>query len=315
MKKFIITIDTEGDNLWAWKPGDKITTNNAQYLQRFQDLCNDYGFKPVWLTNYEMISDDKYVDFISRVEEQKLGELGMHLHAWNNPPVYELPKVQDGAPYLIEYPKDIMEAKISYLTNLIKSKTGITPVSHRAGRWAMNQGYFDLLIKYGYKVDCSITPHIDWSACFGQTDGSKGSDYSQYGDLPEKIYDSTKKDFLLEVPVTVKYSHKFFKPDEISLRNLGGAFYRTFCGQNVWLRPNGRNFAQMDWLVRNIAKTENDYLMFMLHSSELMPGGSITFKSSESIEKLYINLKKLFKNISCVYEGITLRDYYLSKGI
>ena len=55
MKKFIITIDTEGDNLWEWKFGDAITTENVKYLPRFQNLCNDFGFKPVWLTNYEII--------------------------------------------------------------------------------------------------------------------------------------------------------------------------------------------------------------------------------------------------------------------
>ena len=28
MKNFIITIDTEGDNLWSWKEGNKITTKS-----------------------------------------------------------------------------------------------------------------------------------------------------------------------------------------------------------------------------------------------------------------------------------------------
>ncbi|WP_395754844.1 hypothetical protein [Edwardsiella ictaluri] len=49
---FIITIDTEGDNLW--QNHDRITTENARYLPRFQLLCEKYGFKPVYLTNYEM---------------------------------------------------------------------------------------------------------------------------------------------------------------------------------------------------------------------------------------------------------------------
>ena len=30
-KKFLITIDTEGDNLWAWKQGDAIRTENVLY--------------------------------------------------------------------------------------------------------------------------------------------------------------------------------------------------------------------------------------------------------------------------------------------
>ena len=40
MKSFIITIDTEGDNLWAYHKGDPIKTENVKFIPRFQDLCN-----------------------------------------------------------------------------------------------------------------------------------------------------------------------------------------------------------------------------------------------------------------------------------
>ena len=49
--------------------------------------------------------------------------------------------------------------------------------------------------------------------------------------------------------------------------------------------------------------------MFMLHSSEMMPGGSPTFKTQESIEILYRDLERLFQHVSKNYEGITLREY------
>ncbi len=40
---FIITIDTEGDNPWA-NPRE-ITTRNAEYLPRFQSLCERFLFE------------------------------------------------------------------------------------------------------------------------------------------------------------------------------------------------------------------------------------------------------------------------------
>ena len=166
-KYFIITIDTEGDNLWKWKKEDPITTENAKFLQRFQNLCDRYGFKPVWLSNYEMLNDSFYVNFISKVVNNNCGEIGMHLHAWYSKPDFELSDHYDGAPYLIEYPVEIMEAKIEYMTHLIESRVGIKPVSHRAGRWAINETYIRILIKNGYKADCAITPGIDWSKCPG----------------------------------------------------------------------------------------------------------------------------------------------------
>lgn len=51
--------------------------------------------------------------------------------------------------------------------------------------------------------------------------------------------------------------------------------------------------------------------MFMLHSSELMPGGSPNFKTVESIEKLYNNIEYIFQYIKNKgYIGMTLNEYY-----
>ena len=61
-----------------------------------------------------------------------------------------------------------------------------------------------------------------------------------------------------------------------------------------------------------VEKTKNrNYIEFMLHSSELMPGGSPTFKTKQSIEKLYDDMNILFSEISRQRKGITLSDYAL----
>src|SRR5262252_5784664 len=97
---FIITIDTEGDDIWS-KPRE-ITTRNAGYLPRFQALCERFGFKPVYLTNYEMAMSDAFVEFGRDALARGVGEIGMHLHAWNSPPI--VPLTSDDfrfQPYLI----------------------------------------------------------------------------------------------------------------------------------------------------------------------------------------------------------------------
>lgn len=75
---FLITIDTEGDNLW--QKNDSITTENAKYLPRFQAVCEKYGFKPVYLTNYEM-AIDPFLLSLARRDCPGTAEIGMHLHA------------------------------------------------------------------------------------------------------------------------------------------------------------------------------------------------------------------------------------------
>lgn len=304
MKKFIITIDTEGDNLWEWKEGKDITTKNVYTLQRFQDLCDKYNFKPVWLSNWEMLQNDDFVTFIKKGLKRGTCELGMHLHAWNNPPFYELPcNNKSGQPYLIEYPVDIMEQKIEHITNAFIEKFGFVPKSHRAGRWAINDDYYRLLHKYGYKIDCSVTPGISWKTSCGMTPGFTGMDYSGFQKEPYII------NGILEVPVTTLFTHKIFPLKNENRNRKIRRFYHSLKGRIIWLRPNGKNLKEMLWLVDKITVSDVNYIMFMIHSSELMQGGSPTFKNIEDIEHLYSDLEVLFHYISFGYKGITLKEY------
>jgi hypothetical protein len=58
---FIVTIDTEGDDIWNGPR--EITTCNARYLPRFQELCERFGLKPTYLVNYEMAVSPAFVEF------------------------------------------------------------------------------------------------------------------------------------------------------------------------------------------------------------------------------------------------------------
>ncbi|MCL1927431.1 MAG: hypothetical protein FWG07_01375 [Treponema sp.] len=314
MKFFIITIDTEGDNLWDHRLGDTITTKNARFIPRFQELCDKYNFFPVYLVNYEMAQDSFFVDFAKKNLNRNTCEIGIHPHAWNNPPFYDLKKAGNtyGLPYLIEYPESIMKEKINVLFNLLKETFQCDIVSHRSGRWAANQVYYDLLINYGVKIDCSVTPHVSWKNAKGLTPNSKGSDYRKSPEKPFFIKHSIEDHSLLEIPVTIRMLRHF----SVNFKKLFHPKYfasiimETINGKPIWLRPNGNNASSMLALIHNIKESEADYLMFMLHSSELMPGGSPKFKTLESIENLYHQLDMLFNIASKDFHGITLRDYY-----
>ena len=61
-------------------------------------------------------------------------------------------------------------------------------------------------------------------------------------------------------------------------------------------------------------ESETDYLMFMMHSSEMMPNGSPYFKNEADIDKLYNDIEELFKYVSSLgYKGVTIHDYYCLK--
>ena len=306
---FIITIDTEGDNLWSHPL--KIETKNTKGLYRFQELCNKFGYKPVYLTNYEMAMDDEFVEFGEICSANGQCEIGMHLHAWNSPPLFKLTENDMlHQPFLYEYPVNIIDEKIKYMTNLLRSRFSTKIVTHRAGRWAMSEEYFSILSKYGYLVDCSVTPGVDWSNVKGNPDGKGGADYHSFP-LREYFIKDTK---LLEVPVSIigMPRYRLFSAFNIIKKKLPKAFYKV-CFQNIWLRPNGKNLDKMKNLVDETIESDIGYLEFMIHSSELSAGLNPYFASADDINKLYSDLEELFCYISNYAEGCTLNEFYMLK--
>jgi len=54
------------------------------------------------------------------------------------------------------------------------------------------------------------------------------------------------------------------------------------------------------------------HLDFSLHSSELMPGGSPTFRDATDVERLYEDLEILFGELSSWCRGVTLKEFHTS---
>ncbi|MBF0290428.1 MAG: deacetylase [SAR324 cluster bacterium] len=311
----LITIDTEGDNLWS---GSKTTTTkNAQYLPRFQILCERYGLKPTYLTNYEMALSPVFQEFGKDLIHRQAGEIGMHLHAWNNPPLS--PLTSDDMkfhPYLIEYPLDVVREKITVMTDLLEETFEVKMVSHRAGRWSFNEIYAQILIEKGYHVDCSVTPFVSWKTHVGDPSQAGGTDYSQfqteaYHIDPQNIA-RTGKSPLLEIPMTVAplqnkavyWMNKKLKKNTLLQKGMNRI------SPPVWFRPKKGNLMETIALIQQSLRQKKKYVQFMLHSSELMPGGSPTFPQNDDIEKLYDDLETMFGVLQERFIGMTLNEFY-----
>ena len=298
MKKFLISIDTEGDNLWQWDGKTSITTRNVDYLSRFQALCNRYGFKPTYLTNWEMISDPKFCELTKAWVSNGQCEIGMHLHAWNTPPIVEKKQKYGGLPYITEYSEQIIYEKHQYLKTEIEKYLDVSPKTYRAGRWATNKELFRVLDSLGFIADCSVTPGISWENCSGATVAG-GNNYRSF---LNKAYCLT--DNMVEIPLTSKRIHcPYGKTVKSIVKNM-------LIGIEGNLRLATSSLELMMRLTTKIESEENDYLEFMLHSSELMPGGSPYFRTENDIEEMYKEMEAYFKWIvEKDYEGIMLKDY------
>lgn len=313
--QFLVTIDTEGDNGWALPRVD--TTANSAYLPRFQALCEKYGLKPTYLTNYEMALCPVFREFGRHVVRAGTAEIGMHLHAWNSPPLVALTARDHIAqPYLIEYPERVLREKVRYLTGLLEDTFGVSMVSHRAGRWAFNSVYARALVDCGYKVDCSVTPYESWEWRRPAPQGSRATDYTRFPVAPYFMdlneIGKPGRSTLLEVPMTIRTRWPAAIEAGRRLAQRSHMASRVFAKYMPldWFRPNGNNSAGMIRLANRVASEPDACLEFMLHSSELMPGGSPTFPSAGSIERLYTDLEATFAAVTPHFTGATLSDFY-----
>lgn len=312
---FLITIDTEGDNLWSLP--ERIETRNAGFLARFQQLCEEFQLRPTWLTNWEMAISEEYCEFARDVVQRKTGEIGMHLHAWNNPPLspIEMQNPRRQA-CLVESSWEAMRDKIARITDQLENTFQVKMVSHRAGRWAMSPAYARLLVDHGYLVDCSVTPHVHWQ--YEHIDGSKFA--CDYRGFPQQAYWMDLDDIrrpgespLLEVPMTVlagsehwsaQALHRLARPSRLARR-----IAERLSPRHYWFRPFRGNATELPRLLDRVEREGLDYIEFMIHSSELMPGGSPSFPTHESIERLYERLEPLFQHAQRRFVGRTLAEY------
>jgi len=313
---FIITIDTEADNLWEHKLG-KVTTENVHFLLRFQKLCELYHLRPTYLTTYEMVKHPDFVEFGHDIIKRNAGEIGMHLHAWNSPPIISLTNNDDFyQPYLIEYPAKIIREKIKVMTDLLEDTFQVKMLSHRAGRWSFNAEYASCLIDQGYLVDCSVTPYVSWRALPGDPSREGGTDYRAFPNYPYFVslsdIRSRGNSPLLEVPMTIIPKRwgglwRFAPSWTMNTYYLRQAI-KHFAPVH-WLRPNGRNLDSLLWILQQAQEERRDYVEFMLHSSELMPGSSPAFPTQVTIETLYQHLNVLFEAAGEHFIGATLSEY------
>ncbi len=253
------------------------------------------------------------------VSRRGQGEIGMHLHAWDSPP--HVPEIDDSyphMPYLIEYPEHHLRGKVKAVTEVLESTFGVKMVSHRAGRWSFDEVYARALAEQGYLVDCSVTPHVSWQDHKGTPEGHGGSDFSTF---PESAYFLDLEDIsrpgksdLLEVPMTIVPLRWGWLVEQarplLERLTIGQRVMRRLFPRDEWLRPNGRNRRSLLRILSTASQNGRDYVEFMLHSSELMPGGSPMFPTAAAIDSLYDDIEVLFQAARGRFEGLTLSEYY-----
>jgi hypothetical protein len=222
---------------------------------------------------------------------------------------------------MIEYPEAIIREKVKVLTDLLQERFGVKMVSHRAGRWAFDATYARILSEFGYRVDCSITPYVKDVAPSRLDSDPVKVPLPDYSTFPAEPYFLDEEDIsragqlgILELPVTIIPNYGRIRSAIYELFPQGACrrLFRGIFGVPVkWFRPTRRRPRVLMQVAIEKVKAHSDYVMFMIHSSELAAGCNPQFRNEKDIDLLYRNMHDTFQWLfQCGVKGATCREFY-----
>lgn len=303
-KTFVITIDTEPDCDTSWKRSDPLTFESvlSGIPNILRPIWNRFEIKPVYFVSPEVVQNHECCEILKK-EIEFGAEIAAHLHSEYIEPQKKYETFAGTASK--EFPcfacsTEIEFEKIKNLTALIEKNLGIRPVSYRAARYGADLDTIKSLERLGYKVDSSVTPHIDWSYQQGP-DHSKAPEQPYFISADNLYLPGNSK--ILEVPISISKKRLFLLPNKW--------FFRR------WLRPTHMTVFEMKLLVNEfLKKYDEPVLNMMFHSMEVIPGKT-PFVKTAAAQKAYIN--KLEIIIDYIkqkdFRSKTLRQLYLEKSI
>jgi hypothetical protein len=301
--KLAVTIDAEADD--QWNQGAPLSTRNVGFWTRFQHLCERHGVTPTYFLTTEIIQDERARELLTEWSQRGAAEIGTHLHPWTTPPFVDRPGLRHNDvvhAFPSQLPSDLLQEKVSVLTEQYSVAFGRRPTSHRAGRFGFDARYAAFLADEGYVVDSSVSPLWSWRRHPG-LHGAGGPDFRAQTAHPFIVAGDGKRT-LVEVPVTILPTYALLRrsPRLLSAYQLLPVravrkllVSRWLRPQPMWLTPDPRlgpeDLADL-WHCASDLGLNATVMMF--HSSELMPGGSPFRPDSRSVQDLLECLDAFF---------------------
>lgn len=291
MTYLVVTIDTEED-MPGWQVQPTPRVSNATALPRLQRVCEKHGLEPTYLVTYPMATQEPARSILRELAAHS--EIGTHLHAWTCPP-FDGERVD-----IVNYQKDLsrerQREKLLRLGGAIESELGVHSLTHRAGRFGLDEVGFDLLEELGYTVDSSVAPLIDLRADSGPD--YRGALQRPYAPRPGSWLRAGATRPLLEVPVGIALTRALpaplrwaylHSPRALKIRGLLSKDYLGWVDL-FWLYPTQYGVAEMKRAAEALRGAGSSVWTLFLHSSELSPGQSPYTRSEEEVDSLLLRI-------------------------
>ena len=186
----LLTIDVEEQFDWnRFSPVDFQAAGVAA-LSHFHERCREIGISPVYLVTHAIMSDPAFRSFLRSVLDGGTGEVGVHLHTWNTPPVWEFTNAFYS--FQCNLPDYLERRKLETMSRLYEDSFGRPARIHRAGRWGGGDRTAAMLEDIGFDMDLSPCPYFHDKA-------SGGPDFSA---LDHSLFWAGNRRSVLTIPVS-----------------------------------------------------------------------------------------------------------------
>jgi len=311
---FIVTVDTEEMGLWSQQfQAIYDDTEHIREIPVFQKICDKYGVLPSYLMDYPIIKHTLSSRILKEIYKDGKCEIGAHMHPWCTPPYEEDRTIANS--YFHNLDPQLQEAKLGNLTAAIKDNFGINPVVFRSGRFGFSESQALLLRKFGYLVDSSIIPFMDY-----RYEG--GPDFEGKPFCPYWINTGDNSGPLLEIPVSVGFNRANFKFCSVIFKNLAentlarkvhliGILDTLTIMQKIVFSPENSSLNRLKSLSRIYTRKNLRVLNMYLHSSSFVPGGTPYVRSDKDLKLFLAKLDNIFDFLinNLGVKNITLDGY------
>lgn len=287
--KLVITVDVEEEGLFSGRyERGPAAVKNIRQLHRLEFISSEFGLPLTLLPTYQVVRNPACRDILARWQGEYHAEIGAHLHPWNTPPFQNLPFAEPVRSDRL--PISLLRAKFDTLLGVLNDHMGIRPRVFRMGRFDLGAQVLALLPEYGFRVDSSVVP----LRC-----AAGGPDQFLAPNDPFLLHTSAHQGFdrLMEVPLT-----------QVSLfPSASRTFYRIACTLPqskrdflffayralavVGIHPAWFPLASMKWATRRHRLAGGNVLTMFLHSSELQPGATPSFRSKADVDGLIAKIR------------------------
>ncbi len=317
--RMLITVDTEEEGIWDGeysRSGSPV--RNIEGIHRFQELCDEFQFKPTYLIDYSVCSTPESADIFGPIQSENRGEIGGHLHPWSTPPFEE--EINERNTFMCNLPEDLVARKIDTLIEAHQNRFGCRPYAFRSGRWGFNNNVARILCEKGFLVDSSIRPFTDYTS-----DGIPlyVSELPEWYWLdPEDIFSSSGPDRrILEIPASTGFNRTPFarafkireqlKHPVLQKLRLVGILYHLNLLKNLSLSPELDTLQNMMSCARMFVSCGRNVFNVFLHSSSLTAGFSPYVTSDAQLETYLDHIRQFFEFVRRHWsvEGLTLTEF------